>query len=616
MRRLFSWLETLVDPFPKGPPESPPERLVAFIVYYSRPFLPLLGVSLLLMSSVALLEVALLSLMASLVDRISQGSRADLWATLRSELILIGIVALIALPVTAFLADAVDRQSLRGSFAMRTRWLTHRYLLRQSIDFFANDFAGRIATKVMQTALAVRDVVMTMTGILAYSAVYSLAALFVIASKSPWMAGPLLLWLIAYGIVGSYFVPRISRLSKRQADYRSVVTGHLVDCYTNIATLKLYANSREDNALDKHQMQKMLVSVNESMRLSTRLTASLQILSGILLSATAVVSILLWQHNFVTVGSIALAITVSLRMNAMSQWIVRQLSELYEEVGIIQDGMNTIANKYETTDPQDALHMYVSQGAVEFAAVTFRYNSKPTHTSLPVIEELNLSIAAGEKVGIVGRSGAGKSTLAGLLLRLHDPVQGRILIDGQDIAKVTQDSLRSNIGVVTQEISLFHRSVLENIRCAAPDANLEAIQAAAKRAHAHEFVCSLRDPAGRRGYDAVLGERGAKLSGGQRQRIALARLFLKNAPILLLDEATSALDSEVEREIQDSLFELMEGRTVISIAHRLSTLLKMDRIVVIDKGRIVEQGSHSSLISSGGLYATLWHFQSSGFLAS
>jgi len=612
--RLFTWIESLVDPFPVERPAVPPPGLVAFCWHYTRPFWPLLLAATLLSASIALLEVFLFAYLGDLVDMLAGADRANFWQQHGDRLLWMAGVALLVLPLLNFISEAVVHQGLRGNFSMRIRWMAHRYVLRQSVDFFASDFAGRVATKVMQTALGVRDAVMRLTEVLVYILIYFLGALLLVASADHWLIVPLLVWLLGYIAAGWYFVPKLGKLSEAQADMRSLVTGRVVDSYTNIPTVKLFAHADREDAYAKEGMEWMLSAVYRSMRMATLLTTTLQVLSGFLIFGMGAMSVWLWHQGDISTGAIAFAVGLTLRMQGMSQWIIWEVATLFEDVGVVQDGIATIARERAIQDAPTATSLIVSAGAIRFDNVTFNYGKAIGASERPVLDRLTLDIAPGEKVGLVGRSGAGKSTLTNLLLRFYDIEQGRILIDGRDIAGVTQDSLRASIGVVTQDTSLLHRSVLENIRYGKPDATMDEVESAARKAHADEFIAALVDPSGRRGFEAHVGERGVKLSGGQRQRVAIARVLLKNAPILVLDEATSALDSEVEQAIQENLYALMEGKTVIAVAHRLSTIAAMDRLVIMDKGVIVEQGTHRELLERGGLYATLWQRQSGGFL--
>jgi ATP-binding cassette, subfamily B, multidrug efflux pump len=612
---LFNWLETRRSPFPPEQPEKPPATLSGFIFHYARPFWPLLLASSLLSTTVALIEVSLFSFVGKIVDWLATADRETFWQTHSSRLIALSVLVLVVLPILKLLYEAVVHTGLLGNFGMRTRWQAHRYVLRQSLEFFQSDFAGRVATKVMQTALGVRDTIMTATEVLLYVAIYFTGALFLFASSDLRLTAPLFVWLLGYVVTLYYFVPRLKGLAKEQADARSVVTGRIVDSYTNIATVKMFAHADREDNYAREGMEWFLDRVHTQMRLVTILTVLLNTMNSILLFSVSALSIWLWSIGAVTTGAIAFAIGLVLRLQGMSHWILWEVSSLFENIGTVQDGIETVARDRDVVDRADATALIVTRGDIRYDNISFNYGSHKLEDCGGVIERLSLHIKPGEKVGIVGRSGAGKSTLVSLLLRFFDLDSGRILIDGQDISLVTQESLRAQIGMVTQDTSLLHRSVLDNIRYGKPEATFEEAVAAAKKAHAHEFITGLQDPNGRTGYEAHVGERGVKLSGGQRQRVAIARVLLKNAPILVLDEATSALDSEVEAAIQESLYDLMEGKTVIAIAHRLSTIAAMDRLVVMDEGRIVEDGTHQQLLQRGGLYADFWMRQSGGFIA-
>jgi ATP-binding cassette subfamily B multidrug efflux pump len=484
------------------------------------------------------------------------------------------------------------------------------------MGFYQDEFAGRIATKVMQTALAVRDVWMTVCDILVFIIIYFVTLLAVVGSFDRWMLAPLGVWLTLYLCAMRFFVPRLAGVAKNQADARSMMTGRITDAYTNIATVKLFAHDRREAQHAKSAMREFLGTVHAQMRLVSLFEIVIHTLSVFLILGIAGVALWRWANGAVGVGAVAAATAMALRLNGISHWVMWEMAALFEHIGTVQDGIGTIARARRVLDAPAAVPLKVSAGDVRFQDVGFAYVDTAAAGAEPrrVVEHLNLHIRAGEKIGLVGRSGAGKSTVLNLLLRFYDIQTGKILIDGQDIAGVTQHSLRAQVGMVTQDTSLLHRSVRENILYGQPEAGDEAMRSAARRAEAETFIANLSDPKGRQGYDAHVGERGVKLSGGQRQRIAIARVMLKDAPILLLDEATSALDSEVEVAIQQSLYKLMEGKTVVAIAHRLSTIAAMDRLIVMDAGRIVEQGSHAELLASGGLYARLWAHQSGGFL--
>ena len=612
--RFFNWLETYVDSFPMQQAEKPDAKLFAFAFHYTKPFLPLLAASILFSTVIALIEVYLFAFIGNLVDLLTTADRATFWEENATKLTLMGVLVLLVLPSLNFISEAISHQGLRGAFAMRIRWLAHRYVLRQSMDFFHNDYAGRVATKVMQAALGVRDAVMKITEVVVYVTVYFVGALVLVATSDYWLMVPLLVWLSGYALACWYFVPRLGKLSEAQAELRSLVVGRVVDSYTNISTVKLFAHAEREDSYAREGMGWMLEGVNRSMRMSTFMTSTLSLLSGILIFMMSGISIYLWHTGAITTGAIAFSIGLTLRLKAMSQWIIWEVAGLFEDIGVIQDSIETVARDRLVTDVPDAKPLVVSKGEIVFDNVRFNYGKERVEGRADIVDGFSLTVRPGEKVGLVGRSGAGKSTLANLLLRFYDIESGAICIDGQDISQVAQESLRAKIGVVTQDTSLLHRSVLENLRYGMPDATLAEVEAAAQKAHAGEFIASLVDPKGRKGYDAHVGERGVKLSGGQRQRIAIARVLLKNAPILVLDEATSALDSEVESAIQENLYTLMEGKTVIAVAHRLSTIAAMDRLIIMDRGRIVEEGTHRQLLKRNGLYASLWKRQSGGFL--
>lgn len=615
IKSLFHWMESRSDPFPAHLPEMPPTTLFGFIIHYTRPFLPLLAASSTLATIIALIEVYLFSFVGDLVDLLAASDRETFWTDNADWLLLIGGLILIVIPLLQFLYENVVHQGLLGNFAMRTRWQAHRYLLRQSMAFFQDDFAGRVATKMMQTALAVRDTVLRFAEVFLYVSVYFTAAMILFAVNDLRLMTPMLLWLVGYFLTLRYFVPRMRDISMEQADVRSLVTGRVVDSYSNIGTVKMFADSRYEDDYAREGMDDFLGNVYRQMRMSTLLVTTLYGLNATLVFSTAGLSLWLWQQGSVTPGVIAFTLGLVLRLQGMSQWVLWEVTRLFEDIGVVKDGIETIARERAVVDQPDAKPLKVARGEIHYEDLHFNYGKKRDGQMPGVIDGLSLNVPASQKIGLVGRSGAGKSTLVSLLLRFYDLEGGRIVIDGQDIAAVKQNSLRSQIGMVTQDTSLLHRSVLENIRYGKSDATYEEVVAAAHKAHAHEFILELEDGQGRKGYDAHVGERGVKLSGGQRQRIAIARVLLKDAPILILDEATSALDSEIEAVIQESLFSLMEGKTVIAIAHRLSTIAAMDRLIIMDDGRIVEDGDHDTLLAGGGLYAELWARQSGGFLA-
>ncbi|HEY0922480.1 ABC transporter ATP-binding protein [Rheinheimera pacifica] len=612
---MLRFFERLTKPFPAAEPGQPPRGLLAFCRHYTKG----METSLLFMSLssaiLAVLEVSLFSFMGQLVDWLVANDPENFFTDERATLIWMALVTLVLLPLMTFLHSAIVHQTLLGNYPMSIRWLAHRYLLRQSVSFYQNDFAGRIATKVMQTALSVRETVMKLLDVMVYVLVYFSAMLFFVADADIRLIVPMLIWLVFYIALQFYFVPRLKRVSTAQADARSEMTGRIVDSYTNIATIKLFSHTNREEGYAKDSMDVFLQPVYQQMRLATGLSVSVQTLNYILVFSVAALSLYLWAGSAITVGAIAIAISLALRLNGMAQWIMWEVSALFENIGTVADGIATLSRPIEVKDADNAAKLTVPQGKIEFQQVSFNYGKATTEDGkAAVLQQLNLSIKPGEKVGLVGRSGAGKSTLVNLLLRFYDIESGKILIDGQDISQVSQESLRQHIAMVTQDTSLLHRSVRDNIAYGKPDATETELQLAAEQAEASDFIRDLTDPKGNSGFDAQVGERGVKLSGGQRQRIAIARVLLKNAPILILDEATSALDSEVEAAIQASLNTLMAGKTVIAIAHRLSTIAQMDRLIVLDQGNIVEQGSHSELIASGGIYAQLWAHQTGGFI--
>ncbi|KZE28190.1 ABC transporter ATP-binding protein [Chelatococcus daeguensis] len=606
---MFRFFETLVDPFPRAEAVAPPRRLVPFVMHYSRPVLPWLIVMAVLTAVISIIEISFVGFMGSLVDWLAKADRATFFETHGWPLIGMALLVVVGFPLAVLAQSLVTHQTIFGNYPMIARWLTHRYILDQSMAFFQDEFAGRVSQKVMQTALAVRETVMKLMDVAVYVITYFLGALVLLASADLLLMLPLVLWLLAYAGLMIFFVPRLRAISMQQADARAEMTGRVVDSYTNIQTIKLFAHTRRELDYARDAMGGFMDTVYRQMRLVTWLTVGLHTTNALLLAGVAGLSIYAWHQSALSMGAIAVGIAIVLRLRGMSDWFLWEVAGLFEQIGTVQDGMNTIARPTAIKDRPDARELVVSRGEIRFEHVRFNYGR-----ASGVIDDLSLIVRAGEKVGLVGRSGAGKSTLVNLLLRFYDAESGRILIDGQDIAGVTQASLRRQIGMVTQDTSLLHRSIRDNIAYGRPEASEEEIRAAARMAHADTFIDDLTDPAGRHGYDAHVGERGVKLSGGQRQRIAIARALLKDAPILVLDEATSALDSEIEAAIQEQLYALMEGKTVIAIAHRLSTIAVLDRLVVMDGGRIVETGTHEELLARGGLYAALWHRQSGGFL--
>ncbi|EPA8591794.1 ABC transporter ATP-binding protein [Vibrio parahaemolyticus] len=606
---MFKRFEGFTEPFPKSTPDQPPSGIFAFLRHYTRGYEKPLIIMSLMSTIVAIVEVMLFGAMGQLVDWLSTSNPETFLQDNRADLIFYGVLLLVVMPLLVVIYSLLVHQTLLGNYPMSIRWLAHRYLLNQSLNFYQDDFAGRVATKVMQTSLAVRETVMKSMDVFVYVTVYFTSMVVMLAAADWRLMIPMIVWLLVYIAIQIYFVPKLKDVASEQADARSIMTGRIVDSYTNIQTVKLFSHSQRETQYAEQGMKGFLNTVYRQMRLVTGFDVAVEISNYILVFSVAALSIYLWLDSAISVGAIAIAVSLALRVNGMSMWIMWEVGALFENMGTVVDGMKTLSKPIDIQDKPNAKDLVVSQGGIQFDNVSFHYGENKG-----VINHLNLDIKPGEKVGLVGRSGAGKSTLVNLLLRFHDVEEGSIKIDGQNIADVTQDSLRSKVGMVTQDTSLLHRSIRDNILYGNPTASEEELLKATKQAHAHEFIETLTDPFGNVGYDAQVGERGVKLSGGQRQRIAISRVLLKDAPLLVLDEATSALDSEVEAAIQESLNELMQGKTVIAIAHRLSTIAQMDRLIVLDKGNVVEQGTHQELIAHNGIYAQLWAHQTGGFL--
>jgi ATP-binding cassette subfamily B multidrug efflux pump len=605
---MFRWLERLVDPYPTKNLNQPlPTSFFPFVwqaAYGVRRYLLIL---VLCTAGAASFEALLYAKIGDLVNWLSQ-SQPDTFLEQHATNLTLLTVVLLANIFFASAQSLIKHQILYSNFPMRLRWRFHNLLLKQSLDFFHNDFAGRLSAKVMQTSLAIREFWVILGDMLAYVVIYFITINIVLGSISAYLIIPLMVWLLLFICAASYFIPRLSKISHEQADARAVMTGRVTDAYTNIQTVKLFAHAGRESHYAKASMQEFMVTVYKQMRLGAQYEISILLLSLVLYGGVLGTAIWLWMEGRAQLGIIAATTAMVLKLNSIAEFLMWQTSQLFENVGTIQDGMGTLGKSISIQDKPDAKELELKQGEIKFDNVCFAYNDKN------VIDGLNLTIRPGEKIGVVGRSGAGKSTLIQLLLNFYRIDQGRILIDGQNIEDVTQDSLRKNIAMVTQDTSLLHRSVAENIKYGRPNATDEEMFEAVRKAEAEEFIPQLSDMRGKRGYEAYVGERGVKLSGGQRQRIAIARVFLKDAPILILDEATSALDSEVEAAIQSSLDELMKGKTVIAIAHRLSTIAQMDRLIVLDQGKIVEQGTHDELVALNGIYAHLWQRQTGGFL--
>lgn len=605
---MLQWFEKLVDPYPtKNLNEPLPKTFFSFVWQAASGVKRYLVILILFTAATASLEAIFFSQIGHLVDWLSQSTPDTFLENHQQQLTVLSLI-LFGNIFFANMQSIIRHQILFSSFPMRLRWRFHNLLLRQGLDFFHNDFAGRLSAKVMQTSLAVREFWVILGDMVTYVIIYFITISVVLGNVSPFLLLPLLFWLVLFVSAALYFIPKLGRISKEQADARAEMTGRVTDAYTNIQTVKLFAHAGRESQYAKASMQIFMRSVFKQMRLGTAYEISINLLTAVLFFGVLGTAVWLWLQGQAQIGVIAATTAMILKLNSMAAFMMWQTSALFENIGTIQDGMKTLGKPIKIEDKPNAHPLAIKKGAIQFNDVSFAYNDKN------VIDRFNLDILAGEKIGIVGRSGAGKSTLIQLLLNFYTLKQGQILIDGQNILDVTQDSLRKSIALVTQDTSLLHRTVAENIKYGRPDATDEQMYDAVRKAKAEEFIPQLTDLRGKIGYDAYVGERGVKLSGGQRQRIAIARVFLKDAPILVLDEATSALDSEVEAAIQSSLDELMQGKTVIAIAHRLSTIAQMDRLIVLDQGDIAEQGTHQELIALNGIYAQLWQRQTGGFL--
>lgn len=608
---MFRFFENLVDPYgPYDEKDVPPTKLMPFMLDYARPFKKVFWYTALMSIVVAAIEIGLIWAMGWVVD-ILAGEPAQVWEAYGGWLIALAVFILLIRPALQALDVLLLNNTILPNFGTLIRWRAHKHVLRQSVGWFENDFAGRIANRIMQTPPAAGEAVFQIFDAITFALAYVIGALILLGQADPRLAIPLIAWLFLYGGLVVWTVRRVGPASQAASDARSEVTGRVVDSYTNIHSVKMFAHSTQELDYAKEAIEKSRVTFQQEMRLFTIMDVVLVTLNGLLIVAVVGWALWLWMQGQASVGAVAAATALTLRLNAMTGWIMWALTSFFRQLGVVAEGMETIAQPISLVDQKDAKPLSLDKGKIELQSLTHHYGR-----GAGGLNAIDLTIAPGEKVGLIGRSGAGKSTLVKLLLRFYDAESGRILIDGQDITTLTQDSLRLAIGMVQQDSSLLHRSVRDNILYGRPNATEDEMIAATKQAQAHDFILDLQDQKGRKGYDAQVGERGVKLSGGQRQRVTLARVILKDAPILLLDEATSALDSEVEAAIQDTLYGMMEGKTVIAIAHRLSTIAHMDRILVMDDGQIVEDGTHEALLAKGGLYAGFWARQSGGFIAT
>ncbi len=627
---MFQFFQSLIDPFKPHKDIKPPKTLLAFYWHYCKQVWPILILIIVLNAVYAVIEVMIVTFLGKIIDLAQSSPSPGLFFSEHgATLLTMAFIALIIQPINSLLTELVEDNSFHANFATLVRWQTHQYVKQQSLSFFQNDFAGRIASKIQNTGPALRQSVRQTLSALVYTLTFWLGTFGVFASLNIWLALPLLLWFTLYGGLLYYFVPKIRATSKRAADAISLVNGHVIDNYSNISTVKLFAGSRQEDEKIRGSLKQATSIRNEMLRLYILLSFILHILNNILLVGTVGLALWLWQHGLITLGMVALTLPLIMQVLTHSNWVMGLITNLFENIGQVEDGMETIAQDRLLSDAPDAKPLILpdAKGQIAFKNVSFQYSatasSQHAKTSLKdalpspatVLDNISFTIQPGEKIGLVGASGAGKSTLVHLLLRFYDLKHGEILVGGQNIANVTQDSLCRAIAMVSQDTSLLHRSIAENLRYGNPGANQKEMTDAARQAQAHDFILGLTDNKGNTGYDAIVGERGVKLSGGQRQRIAIARLLLKDAPVLVLDEATSALDSEAEAAIQQQLTQLFADKTVIAIAHRLSTIAQMDRLIVLERGRIAEQGTHQGLLKQGGIYAKLWSRQSGGFIA-
>lgn len=600
---MFSWFEKKIYAFPNSDEKQPGCNLIKFCLHYSKDVSRWLLAMALCSSVIAIIEIILFNWLGNILNWLVNSGKQHFFNNHKIALLVFGGVSLILLPLIVAIKNMLVHQTLLCNFPLRIRWSMHKYVLKQSIDYFHSEPAGKICAKIMQTSLAIRDTMLKILDVFNYVIVYFTGTLILAANANSYLFDSFIIWLLSYIALLCYFIPKLSKASSIQADTNTNIIGRIIDAYTNINTIKLFSYNNKEEEYAKEGMKQYQKDVIKQMRLISKFSISIYSLNCILLFAVTAISLLLWQKSLIAVGEVAVATSLALRLNGMAQWVMWEMTALFENIGIVSDGMKALSVKTSIIDKPNAIELQNSNGNIEFQNIIFNYNEKP------LFENFNLTIKAGEKVGIVGRSGSGKSSLINLLLRFYDPNKGNIYINKQDISDVKQESLRSKIAMVSQDTSLLNRSIRENIAYGKENVTDEEILNAAKQANALHFIQNLSDEKGNKGLDVQVGERGAKLSGGQRQRIAMARLMLKNAPILILDEATSALDSESEYAIQNNLEVLMQNKTVLAIAHRLSTIAKMDRLLVIDNGKIVEDGTHKELLAKGGLYASLWKHQ-------
>ncbi|UWQ58341.1 ABC transporter ATP-binding protein/permease [Leisingera caerulea] len=606
---MFRYFENLIDPYCAYPESNtPPTRLWPFLRDYSKPFKSVFILAALVSVVVAGIEVGLIYYMGRIVDLMS-GTPSEVWEAHGTELIVVALFILLLRPLIQLLDVVLLNNAILPNFGTLIRWRAHKHVLRQSVGWFENDFAGRIANRIMQTPPAAGEVVFQVFDAITFSLAYLVGAAVLLWVADVRLMLPLAVWFVLYALLVMWTVKRVGPASQASSDARSTVTGRVVDSYSNIHSVKMFAHHDRELTYAREAIENTRKTFQTEMRIFTIMDATLVTLNGLLIVGVVGWAVMLWMQGSASVGLVAAATALTLRLNAMTGWIMWALTSFFRQLGVVAEGMETIAQPIDLVDAANAEPLRLTKGEIELRNLSHHYGREAGG-----LDRISLTIQPGEKIGLIGRSGAGKSTLVKLLLRFYDAESGQILIDGQDIRAVTQDSLRSHIGMVQQDSALMHRSVRDNLLYGRPDATEAQMIAAAEQAQAHEFILDLEDPQGRKGYDAHVGERGVKLSGGQRQRVTLARVILKDAPILVLDEATSALDSEVEAAIQETLYGMMQGKTVIAIAHRLSTIAQMDRILVMDQGRIVEEGSHEALLQAQGLYAQLWARQSGGFL--